>query len=113
MLAVYFAQTENVETRLLVLVFGLVFVAFGLTVITVWYWKFTDPKKVPTKAAISKQNKFRNPVAKAKNLNRINETINVEPHLDLDKENYGNAGLDKVYSKNIRRGSSKDPSTPS
>jgi|GEM_PF-3620362 len=63
MLGVTLAQTAD-ETRLVVLVIALVLVAFLLTALTVWYWKYTDPNKAMTHA----ERRRRNPVAVKKSV---------------------------------------------
>ncbi len=65
MVLTFLAQASSDETRLLILVVGLVIIAVMLSGLTFWYWKYTDPKRYVAQQPPG-VNSVRNPVAKPK-----------------------------------------------
>lgn len=86
------AQATNDDAQLLALVIGLVVIAVLMTGLTIWYWRYTDPKKYIKTRPASRANNTRNPRA-----SRIQGESDrrSDPVIDLDHESPLGSGLQR------------------
>ncbi len=86
------AQAANDDAQLLALVIGLFVIAVLMIGLTIWYWRYTDPKKYIKTRPVQESGEVRNPRA---SLLPEEPDSRFTPVIDLDTETRLHNGLQR------------------